>query len=183
MERVRQTYWRDTTQIRHRGNVSELLRNGMGRVIGDLAEVGYDAEWHSIPALAVGADHIRERIWIIAYPNSAGIEVSEQSRGQQRHAEVGKDSSKDYADANGSRLPRRMQTGAISEDARAISPWLGLAISSAPAFPGIDGAGSPVLGRGENGVPNRVDRCHAIGNAVVPQIPELIGRAIMEASE
>lgn len=45
-----------------------------------------------------------------------------------------------------------------------------------------DGAGSPVLGRGENGIPDRVDRMHAIGNAVVPQIPELIGHAIL-ASE
>ena len=52
-------------------NVSELLRDGygMGEVLGDLAKIGYDAEWHSIPALAIGADHIRERIWIIAYPN------------------------------------------------------------------------------------------------------------------
>lgn len=163
-------------------NVSELLRNGMGRVIGDLAQVGYDAEWHSIPALAIGADHIRERIWVIAYPDSTRSEIIEQRGGQQRQAQVGKDASKDYADANSSRLPRRMQTGTISEDARAISPWLGLAISSAPAFPGIDGAGSPVLGRGENGVSNRVDRCHALGNAVVPQIPELIGKAIMGAN-
>lgn len=39
-----------------------------GRVLADLAEVGYDAEWHCIPAAAVGADHHRERVWIIAYP-------------------------------------------------------------------------------------------------------------------
>ncbi|MFN3253754.1 DNA cytosine methyltransferase [Roseibium album] len=40
-----------------------------GRVLADLAEVGYDAEWHCIPAAAVGADHHRERVWIIAYPS------------------------------------------------------------------------------------------------------------------
>lgn len=39
-----------------------------GRVLSDLAEVGYDAEWHCIPAAAVGAEHYRERVWIIAYP-------------------------------------------------------------------------------------------------------------------
>jgi len=43
-----------------------------GRVLADLAEVGYDAEWHCIPAAAVGADHHRERVWIIAYPAEDG---------------------------------------------------------------------------------------------------------------
>jgi DNA (cytosine-5)-methyltransferase 1 len=37
----------------------------------------------------------------------------------------------------------------------------------------------PRMGRVANGVPNRVDRIKALGNAVIPQIPEIIGRAIM----
>jgi hypothetical protein len=87
----------------------------------------------------------------------------------------------DAANRLRSRLSRRLQTGNIGEDARAISARLGLALSSPIAFPELDGAGSPVLGRGENGIPNRVDRMHALGNSVVPQIPEVIGRAIMNA--
>ena len=51
-------------------NVSALLTRGMGDVIGDLAEIGYSAEWHCIPASAVGAPHQRDRIWIIAYRDS-----------------------------------------------------------------------------------------------------------------
>ena len=51
-------------------NVSALLDLGMGRVLGDLAALGYDAEWHCIPASAVGAPHPRDRVWIIAYPAS-----------------------------------------------------------------------------------------------------------------
>jgi DNA (cytosine-5)-methyltransferase 1 len=44
-----------------------------GSVLGDLAEVGYDAEWHCIPASYVGALHQRDRIWIVAYPNSDSL--------------------------------------------------------------------------------------------------------------
>ena len=51
-------------------NVPELLVRGMGRVIGDLASIGYDAEWDGIPAAAVGANHLRARQWILAYPGS-----------------------------------------------------------------------------------------------------------------
>jgi DNA (cytosine-5)-methyltransferase 1 len=53
-------------------NVSALLGRGLGTVLGDLAEIGYDAEWHCIPASHVGAPHRRDRIWIVAYPNSVG---------------------------------------------------------------------------------------------------------------
>jgi DNA (cytosine-5)-methyltransferase 1 len=41
---------------------------GLGIVLGDLAALGYDAEWESLPAGAFGALHRRERIWIVAYP-------------------------------------------------------------------------------------------------------------------
>lgn len=49
-------------------NVAALLNRGMGDVCGALAEVGYDAEWHCIPASAVGAPHNRDRCWIVADP-------------------------------------------------------------------------------------------------------------------
>src|SRR5215207_5071922 len=50
-------------------NVSALLGRGLGRILGDLAEIGFDAEWHCIPASAIGAPHRRDRIWLVAYPN------------------------------------------------------------------------------------------------------------------
>ncbi len=53
-------------------NVSALLDCGMGDVLGTLADIGYDAEWHCIPASAFGAPHARDRVWIIAYPDSPG---------------------------------------------------------------------------------------------------------------
>ena len=57
-------------------NVGNLIRGGDGiwfaAVLHGLAEVGYDAEWHILPASYVGACHRRERVWIIAYPCQAG---------------------------------------------------------------------------------------------------------------
>ena len=46
---------------------SEQRGGWFGRVLGDLAALRYDAEWHCIPASAVGAHHRRDRIWIVAY--------------------------------------------------------------------------------------------------------------------
>lgn len=51
-------------------NVAALLDRGLGVVLGDLAEIGYDAEWHCIPASYIGAWHRRDRVWLVAYPRS-----------------------------------------------------------------------------------------------------------------
>lgn len=48
-------------------NVAAILGRGAGRVLGDLAEIGYDAEWDCIPAAAVGAPHLRDRWFAVAY--------------------------------------------------------------------------------------------------------------------
>jgi len=49
-------------------NVRNLLSNGLAIVLQDLHEIGYDAEWEIISARSVGACHLRERVWIVAYP-------------------------------------------------------------------------------------------------------------------
>ena len=53
-------------------NVSALRRKGLGTVLQDLHQIGYDAEWHCITAAHLGACHQRDRIWILAYRNSEG---------------------------------------------------------------------------------------------------------------
>lgn len=50
-------------------NVGALLGRGIDRVLGDLAALGYDAEWESLPAAAFGAPHLRWRVFLVAYPN------------------------------------------------------------------------------------------------------------------
>ena len=55
-------------------NVAALLGRGIDRVLGDLASIGYDAEWECLEASAFGAPHTRNRIWLVAYPRGNGIQ-------------------------------------------------------------------------------------------------------------
>lgn len=55
-------------------NVAAILHRGLGDVLGDLAALGYDAEWHCIPASYAGGSHLRDRIFIVAYANGAGLQ-------------------------------------------------------------------------------------------------------------
>ena len=48
-------------------NVAALLVRGLDAVLGTLASLGFDAEWEGLPAAAFGADHIRDRLFILAY--------------------------------------------------------------------------------------------------------------------
>ena len=48
-----------------------LVGRGAAMVIGDLAEMGYDAQWCVVSASDCGAPHQRDRFWLVAYPNSA----------------------------------------------------------------------------------------------------------------
>jgi len=63
-------------------NVTGLLTGESGRwfakFLYDLAKVGYDAEWHCISASELGANHNRDRAWVIAYPEMQRCERSEQ---------------------------------------------------------------------------------------------------------
>lgn len=169
-------------------NVSALLagpserRGGwFGRVLGDLAECGYDAEWRNIPACMVGAPHRRERIWVVAHAaqlhsdgsdNHAGIGV-----GAGPLSQLGNDGRTIFvADANGERGRSRSSGRQDAEDA-----------GQPPGHTRHDGSGmgqwvvEPDVGRVAHGVPDRAHRLAALGNAVVPQIPELIGRAILQS--
>ena len=67
-------------------NVAALLGRGLDVVLGDLAALGLDAEWHCIPASAVGAPHRRDRIWIVAYPRGEQHEGDRAAIGRPRTA-------------------------------------------------------------------------------------------------
>lgn len=49
-------------------NVRALVRRGLSRILLDFAQMRYDAQWQIISAADVGAPHIRERLFLVAYP-------------------------------------------------------------------------------------------------------------------
>jgi len=135
-------------------NVTGLLTGDSGRWFGqffyDLAQIGFDAEWHCVSASDIGAHHHRDRVWVIAYPcgSRSQIGLARQNIRQEGDTRISINLSNEIRRARGQ--------------------------------PGMDGwSTEPNVGRVANGVPNRAHRLKQLGNAVVPQIPEAIGRAIM----
>jgi len=134
-------------------NSTELVRRDLGRVLGDLAALGYDAEWHCIPASALGAPHERDRIWVVAYADDLG----RQEGGAERDGD-------DDAPRSRRERPRYLQAAALAGGRSAGLRWW---------------LSEPTVARMVDGLPGGLDGIAALGNAVVPQIPELIGRAIL----
>lgn len=67
-------------------NSPALTFRGLGQVLGDLASMGYDAEWCVLGADSVGAPHQRDRIWILA---NADIERREKLYIPAKHDQMG----------------------------------------------------------------------------------------------
>lgn len=156
-------------------NVAALLGRGMATVLGDLSAIGYDAEWHVVPASAVGAPHRRERVWIVAHARcvDGNWRASEQILSDRKKAERNKavDHSERccevvaHANDTGREQQRRPEPAPAEHPAAECGGWWSV---------------EPDVGRVAHGVPSRVDRLRGLGNAVVPQIVELIGRRIIE---
>ncbi len=155
-------------------NVPGLLVQGFGDVIGGLAESGFDAEWDCIPAASIGAPHIRDRVVLVAYRKSErlaadllapGAVVCEWGipQGWRRNVQL-------------ERLGRGLGDTAFPpgplDEEWARSP------QTAGHAPCVE---YPLRGK-PDGVQCRMDRLRGVGNAVVPQVAEWIGRRIMEAA-
>jgi DNA (cytosine-5)-methyltransferase 1 len=147
-------------------NVSALLYRGMDRVLGDLAALGYDAEWQCISASAVGAPHIRERIWILAYPG--------QEPGGLRGLLSG-------LTCDGCEYP--FLQGDRWREAQRSKDWelSALVPGVHPRMAADWWRHQSSVARTADGLSGQLDRNGQCGNAVVPQIPEIIGRAIMKS--
>lgn len=146
-------YARAIRDLRPRGvlveNVASLASRGLDRVLGDLAACGYDAEWDCIPARAVGAPHLRDRMFVVAYPEGSGGEGSRAAR-----LEV-------------PQLPAQETVSGRGSSGAGGSHWIP----------------EPIVARLVDGVPSRMEwaqQLAVIGNAVVPQVAEHVGRILLE---
>jgi DNA (cytosine-5)-methyltransferase 1 len=157
-------------------NVAALLGRGMGVVLGDLAEIGFDAEWEIISAADVGAHHLRERVWILAYRERVRELQPQGSITNEQRWLTG--SSEEMADTSsvgreGSRQPINASYSPESGEGQASDAFH----VRVRDFWAVE----PNVGRVAHGVPKRVDRLRGLGNAVVPQIPEMLARRIADA--
>ena len=132
-------------------NVRGHLTMGGTTVIGDLAKIGYDAEWRVISAAGLGAPHRRDRLIIVAYPNLFKL------------GDLNKRAIVQRTDGEGPKVFFTNSSSSCNQGTN--SQWL---------F-------EPRMGRVANGVSARVDRLRGLGNAVVPQVAEYVGRLIVNA--
>ena len=114
-------------------------------VVGELAEIGYDAEWRVVSAAGLGAPHRRDRVFILAYA---------EGRTGRRSKSHG------IRTIYGQAAELRESFSASRPDAY----WWET---------------EPDVGRVAHGIPARVDRLRGLGNAVVPQVAEYIGRLVI----
>lgn len=162
-------------------NVTGLLTGEQGRwfaqFLYNLAQVGYDAEWHCISASYLGAPHHRDRVWIIAYPssNNGDASANEKSR-KQRGEQTQLDSTKS---AKNAAHPKNKRCEGRVKIAHHLQQQIQLVRSAASKHGGFN-LSEPSLCGANDGVSGRSHRLRQLGNSVVPQIPEAIGRAIIE---
>jgi DNA (cytosine-5)-methyltransferase 1 len=138
-------------------NVAALLGLGMGRILADVAALGYDAEWAVLPASGFGSPHRRERVFILAYTMRDGMEDGHVFREVPdkawREARLGEFGGMDGAESCSQAIAN------LCRDDDGIPSWVVRA----------------------SALKHRRFRLKAIGNAVVPQVAEWIGRRIIEA--
>jgi len=219
-------------------NVPGHLSLGFGAVLADLAALGYDCEWESLPAAAFGAPHLRWRLFVVAHSHGGLLSIGSKPDGQPvepgqptsrwghadgRREDVadaegvpigpglrphepgglrrGRPSDRrgprDVPDADNAGLGERRRPGTAQQEQPAAQRSREsldhpvrrrhgtpdrevLAGRDRPVHAGW-WAAEPDVGRVAYGIPSRVDRLRSLGNAVVPQVAEWIGRQIMEA--
>jgi DNA (cytosine-5)-methyltransferase 1 len=138
-------------------NSPMLVHRGLERVLGDLTALGYDARWTVMGAADVGANHQRDRIWILAHSNGM----------RELQPSWRKCNKRDGAGISG-------ETVADTECRKSKMGWDDAGVGWIEKLGSERNAGSswwavePNVGRVANGVAARVDRLKAIGNGQVP---------------
>jgi len=165
-------------------NSPMLTSRGLGRVLGDLAEMGFDAEWGVVSAADTGAPHIRERIWIVAYAMCVGQlgqaaasidtyngkRATETHRQSRRHvADAIEPGNQDVADPVRTRLSISHEYGNGGAAPDGKHARCELVRADAKGYRN-DWPIEPAVGRVVDGLAHRVDRVKALGNGQVSRV-------------
>ena len=194
-------------------NVGGHIKLGLDTVLKDLESEGYSTRTFSISAASIGANHKRERVWIVANSNDR------LSNGKNEEVRTGRNTfnngSSDMANSGSERLEGHRREYELREDSEegkvsrssenvANSERIRQQGSRKPIGPGNTETNSngktsgfnhgsegeegwwdvePNVGRVAHGISNRVDRLKSLGNSLIPQIPYYIGQSIIKSGE
>ena len=173
-------------------NVAGIVGMALDGVLSDLESEGYSTEAIVIPACALNAPHRRDRVWIIANTESERCEHRAPNKalpfGAKRETRYEFESSypvsSNVTNSNGTSAEKTLQAGW-----KIVGKLPGLETSTnsvgkrrskrddepeeSSSNLGWTLTESPLCGR-NHGIPHRVDRVRALGNAIVPQVAEQI---------
>ena len=189
-------------------NVRNLLSHEKGQtfqeVLFQIAKAGYDAEWSVISARDLGACHLRERIWIVAYTNDYGSSTSKRIRVDDKTNSITQEGQNKTSKSERSSNPRDsrtfQQTSETSDTSNTNSSraqsnsegleepiWKHAFLNSkerrtlSPDWTGY--VSEPSLCRGDDGLRGRVARLKALGNSIVPQCAAVPLQRIKDLNE
>ena len=177
-------------------NVAGHIKLGLDKVLSDLESEGYSARTFSISGVSVGANHKRERVWIVANSNDDGVSSAEESgatglrsRSSPKESEP---SGKSKGSGDGGFRAKDVahalcfKQGESSQRKRGEDTKRGSIDFTRHKKEGAEGSYKgwwdvePDVGRVANGIPNRMDRLKCLGNSLIPHIPYYIGLSILK---
>ena len=179
-------------------NVPGHVNLGLDQVLFDLESEGYSWQTFVLGAVAVDAPHRRQRLFIVANTNNTGHdrtpecetdgvrqEIDEGWQGQSQSESSGQSSISrgDMADAkelSGDEHVDESNKQCDEEQQQGIQAQLRGESGYGAHFQKKQWEFEPAVGRVAHGIPDRVDRLKALGNAIVPQIIYHIGKAIAD---
>lgn len=163
-------------------NVPNVVNLGLPQICGAMAEIGYDMQWGIVSAASMGAPHLRRRWFAVAYPCDQWA-LLQQKSGQHKEKvfthRLGSAQDASYSPCKhrkkNSKHSKRMEEEQFVEygsgENRGFHPgnyWKGFPVKSG-------------ICRRDDGIPNRLERIRSLGNSIVPQCAEYIGRLIVDS--
>lgn len=130
-------------------NSPALTFRGLGRVLGDLAEMGMDARWGVLGHDDIGGQHRRKRIWIVADANKGTFQ------------QLGKREAEDFKRRKAEKRGKDWIYFLVDDDGDAPPSWWTRRQDIDPR---------PIMRGGTDGVAFGLDRINAIGNGQVPEV-------------